>query len=118
MFHCGVRSVKLLARNVYTDKDLAYNFVTNKFGKPVSVHSKAQYKSLLKANGLMDASPKEGYDHAMFRRKIIENDDRVRRKRIAEKISKKLGQECLLKYVPGAIKEATENTKKIIKKER
>jgi len=71
----------------FTHKDLKYNFVTDMFdGKPIEIHSKRQYKSLLKKHNLADASLKECRQEAEFRKRINEESYAMRRKKTAEKI--------------------------------
>ncbi len=73
--------------NFGTDKDLAYNFTTDMFdGKPMQITSRRQYKTLLKQHKMIDASPKECFDHARFRKKIVAEDNIRNTRKISEKI--------------------------------
>ena len=54
-FHCNIRARRVFSL-FQTNKDLMYNFTTNAFGEPVIVHSRRQYKKLLKANKCVDAT--------------------------------------------------------------
>ena len=57
-FHCDTK-----AQRVYTvfntNKDSMYKFTCTAFGKPVEIHSRTQYKKLLKANNAPDATVRE-----------------------------------------------------------
>jgi len=84
-FHCGIEAQRVWSVN--TDKDLAYNFTTEMFdGKPIEIHSKRQFKHLLKVHNMADASPKECFQEAKFRKKINEEDYSIQRKQTAENI--------------------------------
>lgn len=84
-FHCGIEALRVWTVP-RTDKDLAYNFVTESFGKPIQINSKSKYKNLIKRNGFMDASPKEVRQEAEFRKRINQEDYSRDRKKLAEKI--------------------------------
>ena len=88
-FHCGIEAQRIWGFN--TDKDLAYNFVTEMFdGKPIQIHSKRQFKGLLKVYGMVDASPKECCDEARFRKRINKEDYSRDRRKTAENIYHKM----------------------------
>jgi len=69
-----------------TIKDLAYNFTTDVFGNPIVIHSKRQYKKLLKQHGMADASIKECRQEADFRRRLNNEDNTRQRKEFAKDI--------------------------------
>ena len=74
-----------------TNKDLSYNFTTEMFnGKPVEIHSKRQFKNLLKKHNIADASPKECFQEARFRKRLNEEGHKVERRNTAEKIYRKM----------------------------
>ena len=84
-FHCGIEAQRIWGFN--TDKDLLYNFTTEMFdGKPIQIHSKRQFKNLLKVHGMADASPKECCQEARFRKKLNEKDYSRDRRKTAENI--------------------------------
>ena len=71
----------------FTDKDKQYDFVTDMFdGKPVQITSKRQFKTLLKQHGLMDASIKEGSQHAKYRKRVIKEEHASERRKKATEI--------------------------------
>ena len=73
-----------------TDKDKQYEFTTDMFdGKPVDIHGKRHFKSLLKQHGLADASIKECRQEADFRKKLNNEDLIVNRKKVAGEIFSK-----------------------------
>lgn len=82
--HCGVQASRVWGCN--TDKDLAYNFTTDAYGEPVVIHSKKQYRNLLKKHGAVDASIKEVKQEAAFRKRINQDSDRITRRKNAENI--------------------------------
>ncbi|MDI6732333.1 MAG: hypothetical protein QME16_00170 [Planctomycetota bacterium] len=73
----------------HTDKDLSYNFTTELFGKPITIHSKGQFKSLLKHHNLADASIKECHQEANFRKRLNAESDIIKRRESAERIMEK-----------------------------
>ncbi len=87
-FHCGIEARRVWGVN--TDKDLAYSFTTDMFGgKPVVVTSKRQFKTLLKSNGMADASIKECSQEAKFRKRVNEQTYSEKRKSVAKEIFSK-----------------------------
>lgn len=74
-----------------TDKDKKYEFTTEMFnGKPIQIRSKGQFKSLLKDNGMVDASVKECFDEARFRKRINEDGYGVERRKKSIEIFRKM----------------------------
>lgn len=57
-FHCDTKARRIFSL-FQTNRDLMYQFTTTAFGKPVLIHSRRQYKQLLKKNGAVDATIKE-----------------------------------------------------------
>lgn len=97
-FHCGVEAKRIWGEN-NTDKDLAYSFTTDMFdGKPVSITSKRQFKTLLKQHRIADASPKECFQEARFRKKINEESRIVNRRKAAVDIYRKMKGRGQLNY--------------------
>lgn len=71
----------------HTNKDLSYQFTTDMFGgKPVDIHSRRQFRTLLKQHGLADASIKEAKQQAEFRKRVNSESDAVNRRKTAERI--------------------------------
>ncbi len=105
VFCCNSRATKLLTRNIYTEKDLAYKHVDFRFGKPVEIRSKGQYKRMLKQNGLADGSIKECNDHALFRKKINEESSNIDRKNVVKKMANRMRDDGVLDAVPGFMKD-------------
>ena len=84
-FHCGIEAQRIWTIPS-TDKDLAYNFITESFGQPIQINSKSQYKGLIKQYGFADASPREVKDEAAFRKRINQEDYSRERRKTAESI--------------------------------
>lgn len=72
-----------------THKDKAYYFVTDLGGKKVEINSKKQFKALLKKHNLADASIKETRQEARFRRRVNEESDNYKRRKLAVDIFNK-----------------------------
>jgi hypothetical protein len=99
--HCGVEANRIWG-DFQTDRDLAYQFTTNIFGHPTVIYSRRQYKNLLKKHGLSaKATPLECLQMRKQKKNTTANY-----KYPAINIATKLGNEGILKYVPGAIKAA------------
>lgn len=82
--------------NFNTHKDLAYSFTTEMFnGKPVEIHSKGQFKKLLKAHGVADASIKECHQEADFRKRLNNEDNKNRLRKSAKIIFEKRRKDLL-----------------------
>jgi hypothetical protein len=79
--HCGTPSKRVWGCN--TEKDLAYNFTTDAFGKPEVIYSRNQYRKFLKDNGAVDASIKEVKQEAAFRKRINEESHSITRRKSA-----------------------------------
>lgn len=98
VFHCEVRAVKLISTSINTEKDLAYNFVSNSFGKPVHIRSKAHYNSLLKQNNMVSLTKEEI-------RTIKKPDNSYKKKQFVKRVSNKLQDAGLAKHVPNMMKD-------------
>lgn len=71
----------------FTDKDKAYEFMTDMFtGKPIRVSSKRQFKKLLKQHNMADASIKECRQEADFRKRINTEGLTNKRKEFAREL--------------------------------
>jgi hypothetical protein len=85
----------------FTTKDKMYEFTTDMFnGKPVVVRSRGHYRSLLKQNGMVDASIKECRQQADFRKRLNNEDHKNRIHAEAERILEK--RKSALKWRPYA----------------
>ena len=89
LFHCDTK-----AQRIYTvpnvNKDLMYNFTASYLGdKPIDIHSRRQYKELLKKNGLVNATPLECLQEKKYAPRRLEQNAEVK--------TKKLVKECMTK---------------------
>ncbi len=98
-FHCGLRAERLW--NIpHTNKDLMYQFKTSTFNNRITeIHSKRQYKRLLKENGMVQVTSSE-----IRSVKPKDNAEKPRRELIG-RVSKKLHSEGLGKAFPKYIKD-------------
>lgn len=92
--HCGTSSTRIFTP-FYTDKDLLYNFDTNIFGRKTKfVHSRTQYKRLLKSNGMVDATVRE-----CLQVKPSKDPTKYSRYKVAKRITERLHQDGIAKHV-------------------
>lgn len=99
-WHCGHRAVKLIASNVYTDRDLAYKFEANIFGnQPVTIRSKGHYKGLLKSHNMPDASPQECFQEARMKKTSAEIKRSNKRKKFVKQICGDLHKEGIVSRI-------------------
>lgn len=97
--HCGHKAQRLWGAQV--NKDLMYQFTTDVFGKPVEIHSKHQYKSLLKQHGLADATAKEMFEE----RKRPKQQSNVRTQELVKETRDVMYRDGVLKHLPGFLKK-------------
>ena len=105
---CGVKCIRFIS-NFHTNDDLMYQFNADYFGnRPVNIYSRSQYKGLLKQHGLADCTIKD----CLSVKKKKDSDYKPERKKLAEKISKRLHQEGLAKHVRPAMLHKVKTTLK------
>ena len=98
--HCGKKCNRVWC-GFETNKDLMYQFTTDMFdGKGVDIHSRAQYKSLLKKHGMADATVKEIFQE---RRKPRAQSDK-QHKKLVKSVRDKMRGDGVLQHLPSFCK--------------
>jgi len=91
---CGQKSERTVVNEFQTDDDLMYQFDASYFGdKPVNIHSRRQYKNLLKQHGYVDATAKECLSVKP------KNDTKQKSKKKAEKVMRQMMKENLNQHL-------------------
>lgn len=95
--HCG-SSARRVFTVPFTNKDLMYNFLdVTSFKKPVNIHSKRQYDSLLKKEGRVQVSRDD-------LKGIKLPDPKPRIKKFAKEMAKKIYDKGAMSWVMGKTK--------------
>ena len=102
-FHCG-RRAKRVWLSFYTDKDLMYQFDTTIFGpgqkgEAVNIHSRRQYKGLLKQHGLADATVRD----CLSVKPKSDAEHKTRIRQLAKKMEKKIYEQGAMPWVKGRV---------------
>jgi len=99
VFCCGKRAIKHICTNPLIERDQLWNFDINLRGENLHIHSKQQYKNVLKRKGLVDVSYK---DAMSVKKDQSQHSDRLTK--LGDNIKKKVAKEGLSKHLDGAIK--------------
>ena len=104
VYHCGIQAKRKVIYLFNTTPDLMYNFKSEIFGeKSVEIHSRRQYKGLLKQHNLADASIKECRQQAKSNRKSIVATEKTKRKKHAKEVAKIMYKDGVIKHFPSFV---------------
>jgi len=95
VFCCNIRSEKLICSGPQISDDQMWNFTAETFGNnPVEIHSKIQYKKLMKEYNQADASVADCIAIRRDSKRFKKSRDNKARKEFSSNVSKKIKEEC------------------------
>ena len=94
VFCCGQQAKRNQVYMFYTEADQMYNFRSEHFGNmPIDIHSRKQYKHLLKRHGMVDASVKE-----CLQVKPDKNKGKYQQRQLVRKVANRLCKDGIAKH--------------------